>query len=123
MTTVIPLLVIGLIFVSSAFLIRYLNHKMMTERVCSKNPDSEYCRRYYKKRLDKSEDEYEQCDVVYGETPKGGVKTAICYVDKNNRIVKKGQASKVLIRELDDKNKPVYETWSSLEEVEAKKLT
>ncbi len=121
MPTIIPLIIIGLIFVSLVFVFRYYNHKMMTERVCSKNPNSEYCRKYYQSKLDKSEDEYKQCDVVYGKTPKGGVKTAICYVDENNHIVKKKQAAKVLIRELDEKNKPVYETWTSLEEAEAKK--
>ncbi len=122
MSTLIAFIAIGLIFVSLVIAFRYYNHKMMTERVCSKNPDSEYCRRYYQNKLDKSEDEYEQCEVVYGKTPQGGVKTAICYVDDSNRIVKKRQASKVLIRELDEKNKPVYETWTSLEEAEAKKV-
>ena len=122
MNTLIAFFAIGLIFVSLVIAFRYYNHKMMTERVCSKNPDSEYCRRYYQNKLDKTEDEYEQCEVVYGKTPQGGVKTAICYVDDSNRIVKKKQASKVLIRELDEKNKPVYETWTSLEEAEAKKV-
>lgn len=122
MSTLIPLVIIGFIFVSLVFAFRYYNHKMMTERVCSKNPNSEYCQKYYQKRLNKKVDEYEQCDVIYGKTPKGGVKTAICYVDSNNRIVQKGQASKVLIRELDEKNKPVYETWTSLEEADAKKI-
>ncbi len=122
MNTLIPLIFIGLIFVSLVIAFRYYNHKMMTERVCSRNPDSEYCRRYYQNKLDKSEDEYEQCDVIYGKTPKGGVKTAVCYVDDKNRIVKKKQATKGLIRELDEKNKPVYETWTSLEEAEAKNV-
>jgi len=119
-STIIPLIFIGLFFVAIVFVFRYYNHKVMTERVCSRNPDSEYCRKYYQKKLDKKEDQYEKCDVVYGETPKGGVKTAICYVDSRNRIVKKGQASKVLIRELDEKNQSVYETWTTLDEAESK---
>jgi len=117
-SSLIALLFVGLIFVVIIFAFRYYNHKTMVERVCSRNPDSEYCRKHYQKTLDKSDDQYEHCDVVFGKTPSGGVKTVICYIDENNRRVKKGEAVKVMIRELDEKNKPVFETWSPIEEAE-----
>jgi len=119
-TTLVSLLFLGLAFIAIIFAFRYYNHKVMTERVCSRNPDSEYCRKYYQNKMNKSEDQYKHCDVVYGETPSGGVKTVICYVDENNRMVKKKEANKVLVRELDQKNHPVYEAWTSMEEIEQK---
>jgi len=118
-TTLVPLLILGAVFVAMVLGLRYYTHKTMMERVCSRNPNSEYCMRYYQKKLDKSEDQYKHCDVVYGETPSGGVKTVICYVDDNNKMVKKKKASKVLVRELDNKNQPVYETWTPMEEIES----
>ena len=120
MTTLVPLLILGVIFVAMVLGLRYYTHKTMTERVCSRNPNSDYCIKHYQKKLDKSEDEYKHCDVVYGETPSGGVKTVICYVDDSNRMVKKKQANKVLVRELDEKNQPVYETWTPMDEIEQK---
>lgn len=117
MTTLVPLLFLGIIFVAAVFALRYYNHKTMTERVCARNPDSEYCQKYYKKKLDKSEDQYKHCDVVYGATPSGGVKTVICYVDDHNKMVQKKEAVKVLVRELDDKNHPVFETWTPMEDI------
>ena len=117
-TTLILLIILGVVFVGMVIGLRYYTHKTMTERVCSRNPNSEYCVRYYRKKLDKSQDQYKHCDVVYGETPSGGVKTVICYVDDHNKMVKKKRANKVLVRELDKKNQPVYETWTPLEEIE-----
>ncbi|GEM_PF-1247311 len=122
MTALVALIFFGLAFIAIVFALRYYNHKVMTERVCSRNPDSEYCRKYYKNKMDKTEDQYKHCDVVYGETPSGGVKTVICYVDDDNRMVKKKEANKVLVRELDAKNKPVYETWTTMEDLEEKNL-
>lgn len=118
MSTLPALLLMGAFFIAIVFAFRYYNHKTMTERVCARNPDSEYCRMYYKKKMDRSEDQFKHCDVVYGETPKGGVKTLICYVSDDNRMVKKKEASKILIREVDENNKPVYETWTTMEESE-----
>ncbi len=118
MTTLVALIFVGLAFITLVFALRYYNHKTMTERVCARNPDSEYCRKYYQKKMDKTEDQYKHCDVVYGETPSGGVKTVICYIDDTNRMVKKKEASKVLVRELDAHNKPVYETWTTMKEAE-----
>ena len=118
MESLLPLLSLGVIFILLVLGLRYFTYKTMTERVCARNPDSEYCQKHYQKKLDKSEDQYEHCDVVYGETPSGGVKTVICYVDDKNKMVKKKKASKVLVRELDEKNKPVYETWTPLEDLE-----
>ncbi len=112
------LLIMGVIFVAMVFGLRYYAYKTMTERVCSRNPDSDYCRRYYQKKVTKTENLYKHCDVIYGETPSGGVKTVICYVDDHNKMAKKKGASKVLVRELDRWNRPVYETWTPLEELQ-----
>ena len=121
MTTLVPLFILGVIFVVMVLGLRYYTHKTMTERVCAKNPNSEYCIRYHKKKLEKSNPDYKHCEVIFGKTPSGGIKTVICYADESNRIVKKDiedNASKVLIRELNEKNQPVYETWAPLEEIE-----
>ncbi len=112
---ILPLLILGVVFVAIVLGARYFTYKTMTERVCAKDPDSEYCRKHYQKNIDQTE-QYKHCEFVYGNTPNGGVKTVICYIDDKNRRVKKGDASKVMIRELDAKNKPVYETWTTLEE-------
>jgi len=109
-------LILGLVFLTIILGLRYITYKTMTQRVCSKNPDSEYCKKHYQKALDKSDNQYKHCDMVYGETPNGGIKTVICYVDDKNKMVKKNRATKVLVRELDDKNRPVYEAWTPLEE-------
>ena len=119
MDTILPLLTLGAIFILLVLGLRYFTYKTMTERVCSRNPESEYCKKHFQSKLDKTENQYEHCDVVFGETPSGGVKTVVCYMDDKNKVVKKKDASKVMIRELDSKNKPVYETWTPMEEVEA----
>jgi len=115
-STWLPLLALGVIFIVIVLSLRYFTYKTMTERVCARDPNSEYCRKHYQNNLDKSMNQYKHCDVVYGETPSGGTKTVICYVDDRNKMVKKKEASKVLVRELDDKNNPVYETWTTLED-------
>ncbi len=109
------LLIMGAVFILIVFGLRFYAHKTMTKRVCSLNPDNDYCRKHYKKNMDKSDDPYTKCDVIYGETPNGGVKTVICYINDNNNMVKKEKASKVMVRELDKNNQPVYETWTSIE--------
>ncbi len=112
---VLPLVALGAVFVLIVLGARYFTYKTMTERVCAKNPDSEYCRQHYQKDIEQTEG-YKNCEFVFGETPNGGVKTVICYIDDKNKRVKKNDASKVMIRELDEKNRPVYETWTSMEE-------
>ena len=110
------LIILGAVFVLLIFALRFYFYKTMTNRVCSMDPDNDYCKKHYKKALEKSENQYNRCDVVYGETPSGGVKTVICYLNEKNNMVKKKAATKVLVRELDEKNHPVHETWTSLEE-------
>ena len=110
------LLIIGLVFILIILGLRYFAYRSTTNKVCSLDPDNDYCRKHYKKNLDKNTDSFKKCDVIIGETPNGGVKTVICYVDdKNNRTSKK-KASKVVVRELDEKNHPVYETWTTLKD-------
>lgn len=87
----------------------------MTERVCSKDPDNDYCRMHYKSSIDRNTDQNKKSDIVYGDTPNGGVKTVIDYVDKNNKKVSKEKAEKALMRELNEKNEIVFETWASLD--------
>ncbi len=110
------LIILGFVFILMVFGLRFYFYKTMTKRVCSLDPDNEYCRKHYQKSLDKSDNPYKHCDVVHGATPSGGVKTVICYVNDHNKMVKKERAAKVLVRELDEKNRPVYETWTSMEE-------
>ncbi len=110
------LIILGFVFILVVFGLRFYFYKTMTKRVCSLDPDNEYCRKHYQKSLDKSDNPYKHCDVVHGATPSGGVKTVICYVNDHNKMVKKERAAKVLVRELDEKNRPVYETWTSMEE-------
>jgi len=112
----LPLIIMGALFVVLVLGLRYYTYKTMTERVCAKDPDSEYCKAHYQKNLDKSDNQYKNCEILFGETPNGGVKTAICYIDDKNRKVQKNNAKKVLVRELDAKNRPVYETWTTLDE-------
>lgn len=109
------LILLGAVFVAAIFIVRYLAYKSMTHKVCSLDPDNEYCRKHYKKNLDINNDPYTKCDVVYGETPHGGVKTVICYIDNYNNMTSKQKAVKVMVRELDKNNRAVYETWTPME--------
>ena len=108
------LLGIGSVFILIVFSLRYYFYRSMTQKVCSLEPDNDYCRKHYKENLDTSNDPYTKCDVIYGETPHGGAKTIICYVDENNKMTSKQKAIKVLVREFDQNKKPVFETWTSL---------
>lgn len=110
------LIILGSVFILLILGLRFLAYKTMTKRVCSMDPNSEYCKKHYHQSLDKTDDQYSRCDVIPGETPSGGVKTVICYVNDNNKFVEKKDATKVLVRELDGKNRPVYETWTPMEE-------
>jgi hypothetical protein len=94
--------------------LRFFTYRSMTHKVCSLDPDNDYCRRHYRKNLDKNIDPYHKCDVVYGETPNGGVKTVICYLDDKNVRTSKKSAVKVVVSEYDAEKRVVYETWSSL---------
>ena len=109
------LIIIGAAFIALILTLRYLAFKTMTERVCALDPNSEYCKKHYKRNLEETDD-YSRCDIINGETPSGGTKTVICYVNDNNKFVEKKDATKVLVRELDRKNRPVYETWTPIEE-------
>ncbi|MCR3923222.1 MAG: hypothetical protein NUK65_12030, partial [Firmicutes bacterium] len=105
------LLFLGTALILIFLCIRYLMFKSMTEKVCSLEPDNDYCRKHYNKNLDKSNDPYIKCDIMYGETPHGGNKTIICYMDSNNKMTSKEKAVKVMVRELDKNKHVVYETW------------
>ncbi len=110
------LIILGFTFVLIVFGFRFYFYKKMLERVCSLDPDNEYCKKHYQRSLDKNDNPYKNCDVVQGVTPSGGVKTVICYVNDHNKMVKKERATKVLVREFDEKNHPVYEAWAPMEE-------
>ncbi len=107
--TWLPLLVIGIIFILVMLGIRYYTYRTMTERVCSLEPDSDYCQKHFKSSKTDTKDL--QVEVVEGKTAHGGVKTEIHYLDAQNRPVKKSKAEKVILRELDEKGKPVHEAW------------
>ena len=111
------LLIYGGILVIVILGIRYFLFKSMTEKVCSLDPDNEYCQKFYKKNMSKEYDPYTKCDVIYGDTPHGGHKTVICYMDSNNKVIAKEKAVKVMVRELDKNKRTVYETWAPLTEV------
>ncbi len=110
------LVILGFSFILIVLGLRFYFHKTMTRRVCSLDPDNDYCRKHYQKNLDRSNNPYKHCDVVHGKTPSGGVKTVICYLNDGNKMVKKERATKVLVREFDEKNHPVHEAWTPLEE-------
>jgi hypothetical protein len=110
------LLLLGVVFITIVFGFRFFAFKSMTEKVCSLDPDNDYCRKHYKKNLDQSNDPYKKCDVIYGETPNGGVKTVICYLDDKNITTTKKDAVKVMVREFDENKRTVYETWTPLED-------
>lgn len=120
MPSALPLIILGVAFIVIILGLRYITYVNMTKRVCSKDPNSEYCKKHYPRIINTSDNQYKHCDIVYGETPNGGIKTVICYVDNRNKTVKKQNAEKVLVRELDDKNRPVYETWTPIEEAPLK---
>ena len=50
-------------------------------------------------------------EVIFGETPNGGVKAEIYYMNDSNEAVEKEIATKAVIRELDKDGNLVYETW------------
>ncbi len=112
------LIIFGFALVLIFFGFRFFAFKTLTNKVCSLDPDNDYCRKHYKKNLDKNHDPYQKCEVILGETPNGGVKTMICYMDDKNKITTKQNAVKVMVRELDKNKRPVYETWMSLESSE-----
>ena len=112
----LTIIVLTLLFFLIILAFRYFFFWQMTRKVCSLDPDNDYCRKFYKESLDRENGPYHKCDIVYGQTPRGGVKTVICYVGKNNNRTEKHNAIKAVVREMDEKNHVVYETWTPFEE-------
>ena len=50
-------------------------------------------------------------EVIFGETPNGGVKAEIYYMNDSYEVVEKEIATKAVIRELDKDGNLIYETW------------
>ena len=113
--TWLPLLVVGLVFIAIILLLRFTTYKTMTERVCSLDPDNDYCRKHYNSSIDRNVDGQKTSEIIKGDTPNGGVKTVIYYLDDKNKKTTRQKATKALLRELNEKNQVVYETWTNMD--------
>ena len=109
------LLIIGGVFLAVMLILRYTTYKKMTEKVCSLDPDNDYCRKHYKNNIDKNVKSDKTTETIIGETPNGGVKTVFYYMDENNKKTTKKKAKKVILRECNEKNEVVHETWTNLD--------
>ncbi len=115
METYIILIIIGVVFMAVMLFLRYTTYKNMTEKVCSLDPDNDYCRKHYKKSIDKNLKSDKTTEVINEKTPNGGVKTVFYYMDENNKKTSKKKAKRAILRELNEKNEVVYETWTNLD--------
>ena len=50
-------------------------------------------------------------ELIEGKTPNGGVKAEIYYMNDNEEMVDKKKATRVVIRELDENNNLIFESW------------
>ncbi len=116
METYIILIIIGLAFMAVMLILRYTTYKKMTEKVCSLDPDNDYCRKHYKNNVDKNVKSDKTTEVINEKTPNGGVKTVFYYMDDNNKKTTKKKATKAILREYNEKNEVVHETWANLDE-------
>ncbi len=54
-------------------------------------------------------------EKIEGKTPNGGVRSEIIYMNDKSELVDKKKATRAVIRELDENNKIIFETWGYLD--------
>lgn len=115
MPAVYSLLFTGLLFLIVLYYFKNYKHRALVKRVCSRNPDSDYCRQFFQNSSVKYQGLNRTRETYYGKKPGGGCKTVCYYADSENRPVKKRQAQKVVLLEFDSNNRVLCETWSPME--------
>ncbi len=115
MPAIYSLLFTGLLFLIVLYYFKNYKHRALIKRVCSRNPDSDYCRQFFQNSVVRNQGANRTREVNYGKTPGGGCKTVNYYADSDNRPAKKRQAQKVVLKEFDSNNRVLRETWSPME--------